>query len=234
MHSILSLTTAVYVDDWILNISWVLLRWAWPIATLSYSNSTLLMLISWWYTSYLDLIISSCSWLQLLWERSTTLRVLLLLSSLLLLIQFDLLFMQLLARSEIEIINYVGNIGNTITWLLTLCRLTWSTMLLLVLEICLNLRNLRLTIAFSIVTLNVTLAMWSLSQAFLFMTFYETRTHLLTLTRVKATSALESFVVTDTVLTSTNLGHINASRTLGWYTTSIGIAQVCIGTFTIV
>lgn len=124
--------------------------------------------------------------------------------------------MQLLARCQIEIINYVGNICNTITWLLALCLRTLGTMLLLllVLEICLDLRNLRLTIAFSILALHVTLAMRSLSQAFLFMIFYETRTHLLTLARVKPTCALESFVVTYTVLASTNLGHIDTSRTL--------------------
>ena len=116
--SMLCLIATAHVDDRaVYTIRRVLLRVAGPVSTLRDGNSTLLVRVRRRDAAHLDLAVSTSRSLQLLRQRTSCLTILLCLRSLLLLVQLNLLFVQLLAGSQVKVVNYVRYVGHAVAWL---------------------------------------------------------------------------------------------------------------------
>ena len=175
--------------------------------------------------------------LQLLRQWTASLTVLLGLRSLLLLIKLNLLLVQLLARSQIEVVDYVRNVGHAVAGLRALRKLAALVMLLLllVLEVSLDLRYLRAAIlALAVLSRHEAFTVETLSEPLLLVAVDEAGAHLLTLSRIQSTRTLEALVVGHAILTASHLRHVYVSRVLRRDAAGVLVAQVDICRVTLV
>ena len=118
----------------------------------------------------------------------------------------------MLARSQVEVVDYVRDVGHAVAGLRALGQLTALVhlLLLLILEVCLDLRYLGAAIlALTVLSRHETFTVEALREPLLLVAVDEAGTHLLALARVQSTRALEALVVCYSVLAASHLRHVD-------------------------